>query len=178
MSSILLVAVVLVGALGVLNLALVLAVIRRLRTLPTGSAPDGAGLPPGTPLPEFQATGHDGAPVTGAMFAGGGFLAFMRVNCPWCWDKLPAMTDYLAGTDPAHVLFVVVEDDELSDERRQALAALGTLVFEKPGGPLLDRFEVRGTPSYVLVGADGTVRAWTTDTAELPHHGSLAGAGR
>jgi hypothetical protein len=173
-TSILLAAVVLVGALGIVNLALLLAVVRRLRALGPGgdaSGDDPAGLPVGSVLPDFRAAERDsGEPVTGALLADGGFLAFLRADCHWCWEKFPAMAGYLrdAGIDRRRVLFVVIEDVQLPSERWESLAELGTVVAETPGGPLGKLFDLRATPSYVLVGAGATVRAWTTDPAELP----------
>jgi hypothetical protein len=181
-TSILLAAVVLVGALGVVNLALLLAVVRRLRALGPGggtSGDDPAGLPVGSALPGFRAAEREsGEPVTGALLADGGFLAFLRADCHWCWEKFPAMAGYLrdAGIDRRRVLFVVIEDVQLPLERWQSLAELGTVVSETPGGPLGKLFALRATPSYVLVGTDARVRAWTTDPAELP--GAPVGSAR
>ncbi|WP_034264800.1 redoxin domain-containing protein [Actinospica robiniae] len=171
MSPILTVAVILVGALGVLNLLLSLAIVRKLRgSAPASEPPAVSGLARGGTLPDFEATARDGAAATSAMFADGGLLIFLRARCPFCWEKLSAMGAYVHSTGfaPDRVLFVVIEDGEVSAEHWQELGSLGVVVAENPGGALSERFQIRATPAYGFIGPGALIGPWSTDPAELP----------
>jgi hypothetical protein len=125
-SSVLSTAVLLVGALGLLNLFLSLAVIRYLRTERIGQAwrPTGSDLTPlGTVITWLSVTTVDGARVTDAeLRLGRVFVGLLRVGCPSCGefvDKVAAG----ALTLPAKSLILVVADSQ--DEAHPYLERLG-----------------------------------------------------
>lgn len=177
MSDLLTVAVVLVGALGLLNLLLSLAIVRRLRASEAaGGPPPVSGLAQGISMPAFEATARDGSAVTAGVFADGGLLIFLRARCHWCWEKLPAMGAYIrtSGYAPDRVLFVVIEDGEVPAEHWRQLEPLGAVVAEGVGGALSELFQIRATPAYGLIGPGAAIGPWATDPASLPQVSRVA----
>src|SRR2546421_2448491 len=97
-------AVVLVGALCLLNLALSLAIIRRLRRQAEhdtqGVESSRVTLPKGTPLPELTVESTDDVSVsTVDLYGERSLIAFFAATCQPCRTALPEFAD-LARTHP------------------------------------------------------------------------------
>ncbi len=179
--AVLVAAVILLGALVILNLLLTAAVIRKLRTLPPG--PPGAGqaaaasapthLPVGAEVPAFIAVTADGTKITSAAFPDRRTLvAFFTSDCGVCVTKVPgfgqAARDLAAGAADDTVRAVAVVSVERRDPSPllSALAELGddvAVIVEEGRGPVAAAFEVGTYPWFFLVGPDGRVAA--TDSA-------------
>ncbi|MDG6106212.1 hypothetical protein Daura_20195 [Dactylosporangium aurantiacum] len=152
-------AVVLVGALCVLNLLLTFGVIRRLRDgdrPAAGAAPQPPMAPVGTAV-RGGPTGWDGETLVG----------FFSPGCGPCERQLPTFVE-VAGARPTHRVVAVVYDPA-----GQSAALVATLrqvaqvvVEDTPHGALQTAFQVNGYPSYCIV-RDGVVVAVAGRAADL-----------
>ena len=167
-------AVILVGALCVLDLILSLGIVRRLReqdeTLArlTGPRPASqATVPVGRRIGEFTATTFSGAVVSRDGMVGYQLVGFLSPGCRPCEQQLPRFLEY-AERFPGHVLAVVVADVADADEYTARLAPVADVVVEKDGGTVVRAFAVTGFPAFCLLGADGVVTANGPTMAALP----------
>jgi thiol-disulfide isomerase/thioredoxin len=166
-------AVVLLGALCMVNLLLTYGVIRRLRhhteLLSTRSAAPDAGdlmLPAGSSVRDFAVTDRDGGSVSPATFTAPTLVAFLSPGCGPCETLLPqfahAAREWPGGPD--QVLAVVAgegDGDHDGDEATFAshLAPVATVVVEG-AQEMATAFGVRGYPVLCVVDNAGTI-TWT-----------------
>jgi thiol-disulfide isomerase/thioredoxin len=165
MVGVLTAAVVVLAAIVVLNLALTLAVIRRLRVMsaasadPVTSGPGGPAV--GTIAPAFTARGPHGSVVNGpALDARTTLLGFFTTSCDACAEVAPTFARHArelgrGGATALAVIEVVGADDPT--EMIRMLGSDATVVTEIGPGPVLGEFQPRGTPSFYLIDRDGTV---------------------
>ncbi len=165
-------AVVLVGAVSLLNLVLTTAIIRRMRVYEEeqsrlSGSPDPipyhllGGLLPGASLPSFAGTAADGREVTDGDLRGRrAVVAFLSTDCPGCLQQAPqlaAVETEILGADGVSVA-VVVEGNQPADALTAALGP--TVLVYEPGdnsGPLTQAFEVKRFPTFFILDAAGTV---------------------
>jgi thiol-disulfide isomerase/thioredoxin len=167
-------AVVLVGAVTVLNLLLSYGVIRRLRQhsdlLSGRDAPSlTAALMPGEQVGEFQTRTIDGQEITEAALTAGTVVAFFTPNCGPCKERLPQFAEF-AGRDGGHrdrFLAVLVGEEADVEEGARQLAPVSRVVRTDRGSPLVKAFGVVGYPSIVTLDADRRVAASGTDLSVL-----------
>jgi thiol-disulfide isomerase/thioredoxin len=164
-------AVVLVGALSLLNLVFTFGVIRRLRehTEILDRLDPGAHsvmLEPGQPVADFSAITVDGQPVSANWTDGGTLVGFFSPTCAPCQTQLPTFVDnakhHRGGRE--FVLAVVVGDsDEAAAPLVADLGGVARVVREADGGQLSTAFGVRGFPAFALVEPSGQVGASGSD---------------
>ncbi|MFD6567044.1 TlpA family protein disulfide reductase [Micromonospora profundi] len=177
MNDVLLTAVVVVGALGCLNLLLLFGVIRRLRALTEQlavSAPADS-LGPARPsvgerLPSFTARTLTGEPITEDFAASGEtYLGFFSTGCAPCVEHLPRFVELVAAAGPDRVL-VVIDDDgrDLAERARfiELAERAGRVVVESPMGPVSSAMGVDRLPTMVSV-RDGVVSANVQDIQQF-----------
>jgi len=172
--TVLICVVVIVGALCLTDLLLTLGVIRRLREhtamfarmqrdeLGVTSLADGEFPEP------FTATNAEGVNVTGP--GGLSIVAFFSTTCPICPVRVPAFVDYVR-THPAgrhEVLAVVTGEPDGWLSYLADLAEVAQVCTEELGGPISRAFAVQGFPAFVVLDADGAIRASGHDPAGLP----------
>jgi hypothetical protein len=167
-------AVVAVGALGLVNLLLTLAVIRRLRQhtellsdRPAG--PDGSVLAVGERPANFAAVDTDGRAVTVGP-DGPRLVGFFSPECQPCKAKLPdfvaQVTGYPGGRE--RVLAVVAGDGPGSADFSDALIGVARVVVEPSDGPLTAAFQVSGFPSWCVLDEHGVVQHSAVGLDRLP----------
>lgn len=173
---------VLVAVLTALNLALTLAVARRMRGLPpamqahdhSGGEPE-PGIAPGDRMPAFTATATDGTTVTADALAGRpALLAFLSLDCPGCDDSLPEFAEHARRVRDAggRVLATVVGAGAADSAMAAGLADIADhVVPEFLDAPLGAAFGVRLYPGFALYGPDGVA---TTASVGLRGLGDLA----
>jgi peroxiredoxin len=173
----LLAAVIVVGALGLLNLVLTLAVIRRLRERPAAAGQAEGPAPPtilaaGERPPAFEATTIDGGQISGELLAGEpAVIAFFSTTCRFCLEKVPDFRAYVSGLADARRPIAVVNDDaERATELVAALSLFATVVVEPMDGPIATAFMVTGFPTFYLLDGAGRVQAGGLSVARLPAH--------
>jgi thiol-disulfide isomerase/thioredoxin len=167
-------AVALIGALGVFNLLISLAVIRRLRSHDGAPrrAPGAAlavTLPTGQSIGDFAVTTAAGRMISGDSLDQLTLVGFFSPACPPCKERVPQFLRY-AARFPGEVISVAVGDD--SDLETQALAArlavAGDVVTEAARGPMGTAFGVGGYPALCLVEPSGRIVASGTAIGDLP----------
>ncbi len=169
MTSLLAVAVVLVGALGAVNLAIGFAMIRKLRDLETrvAQAPSAEHVPQvGHRIDPFVAVTVDGGMLSQADLAGSDTLvALLSPGCGSCDDVLAQLAADSSDLKPV----ILIHTEEPEDEETVALVdkARGVgRVAVVPFGPVPKAFGVDSFPTVLLV-RDGTIRAAGYDLHEI-----------
>lgn len=155
-------AVVLVGAIAVLNLLLTMAVIRRLRRNESNMAPPmmDSGPKVGSALPEFNATSVAGDEVDHKALAGSaGVVAFFSTTCSACKPAVPQLISHVESSDfkPNQVLVVITGEGDEREEFTEMLSGKATIVTEGSMGELTTGFSINAFPSFVHFDAEGTV---------------------
>jgi hypothetical protein len=167
-------ALVVVGALCLLDLLLTFGVIRRLRehtALLSERRYDGppvVGVNVGETPGAFAVVTADGAPLSGP--AGLRMVAFFSSFCSICPERVPTFLDYLRANHVGRdaVLAVVVGPADEPVPYLDQLAAAALVCTEPDGGALAQAFKVAGFPAFCLLGSDGDVLATSYDPAMLP----------
>ena len=161
---------VLVAALGLLclgNLALLLAVIRKVRLLGERVAKiplrgPAALLPVGSDIPRFTAVTTKGESRSLADLAGSrSVVGFFSPNCPPCHAQLPEFIEF-ARTLPAgggQALAVVVGEGEAAAGFAAELDEAAAVVITPLQGTLTDAFSVRAFPAFYLIDPEGRIEA-------------------
>ncbi|WP_159942293.1 MULTISPECIES: hypothetical protein [unclassified Nocardiopsis] len=161
------VAVVLVGALGLVNLLLSIGVVRRLRQhtelleeRPSSTEEDvpASAVSVGTPVGELRATSTRGAELSFGADTDRLVVAFLSPDCSPCRKRLPLLLDYAARHPDARVLAVVVEEDGTEEEMVDRLEPAVPVVVQPWEGPLPRLFDIQGTPAFVTL-ENGVVTA-------------------
>lgn len=119
-------------------------------------APTGSKI--GAPAPKFAAVDDRGMPVTNQVFAGRATaLLYWNSNCGYCAALVDELSDW-ADEPPTRVprLLLITQRTEPLPERFGAEA-----VLVDPGGEVVRAFGFTGTPSAVLIEADGTIASST-----------------
>jgi hypothetical protein len=171
--SYLAVALVLVAALALGNLALTLAVLSRLRTQPgPGATPDPGHrilLGPGESPAEFRETDLTGEPLDRTVLAGA-LVGFFSPACEPCRERMPEFVAHARalGLAADRVLAVLVGDWADVAALATELADAARVAVEPPDGPLQRAFDVRGLPAICLLDDAGTVVASGTDLVTFP----------
>jgi thiol-disulfide isomerase/thioredoxin len=160
-------ALVLVGAVSMLNLILTTAVVRRMRMYeqktPARSPHDVlGGLPEGTALPAFTAdTVAGGGTVTDGDLRGRpATVAFLSTDCPGCLERAPQFAAAARATleRGGRAVAVVIEGADPVDALTAA-AGPATVVYE-PGdrsGPMTRAFAVKTFPTFFVIDAAGAI---------------------
>ena len=173
-------AVVLVGALCLLDLLLTLGVVRRLREhtqhletlLASGSGVSvGTGmLPIGDTARDFAGTTVGGEPVSRGLLAGETLVAFFSPGCEPCREKLPAFVEYARTLDdgPQRILAVVTGQGDDTHEMIEALTPVARVVVDGHEEQIVQAFQVTVFPAFCLVDAEGTLIDGDVDFARLP----------
>jgi thiol-disulfide isomerase/thioredoxin len=155
-------AMILFGALCLLNFGLTLGLIQRLRDLAAEQverprlreAMMGSGQRPAP----FTATTLDGERVDQDTVAGN-LVGFFTPNCGPCRDRAPEFVGYAreAGLDRGRVLAVVYGERALAAEMVGVLGRAARVVVEDHGGPTYHAFGVNLLPALCLLDGHGTV---------------------
>ncbi|MEV8637013.1 TlpA disulfide reductase family protein [Streptosporangium sp. NPDC051023] len=177
MDAVLIAAVVVVGLFGVLNLLLLLAVLRRLRDYEAKWARAGldrlverkSSPESGYRVADFEATALDGATVSLRDLEAPLFTGFFSTGCPSCREEVPRFIEYAAAMPggPERKLVVVSGTVEQGADIIDAVRQVARVVVEPQDGPVTGAFGVQGSPTFVLLNQDGTVRTSAVSVREL-----------
>jgi hypothetical protein len=173
-------ALILVGAICLLDLILTLGVIRRLREHTThletllragAGAPAASGLPAvGGTVGEFAARTLDGEDLSRRSLSGETLVAFFSPGCKPCLEKLPGFLDHAARRIGGRrlVLAIVAGGDAAGAEMAETLSPVARVVVEDGyDGPVARAFGVREYPAFCLVDSEGTIVAAEGDVVRL-----------
>jgi len=147
-------AVVLVGAIAILNLLLTMAVIRRLRKNEANMPPPmmESGPEAGSEVPQFSATTVTGEELSEAAFnSETGLVAFFSTTCSACKPAVATLIEHIEKTNlkPGQVMAVISGEGEERAEFTEALAGKASVVAESQMGPLTASFSISAFPSFV-----------------------------
>jgi thiol-disulfide isomerase/thioredoxin len=170
-------AMVMLGILGLLNLALTVGVIRRLKeqaadplTHRKHALPP--SLPPaGTVVADFTVTTMDGTSLSREELAGETLVGFFSPGCEACEELLPEFAAYAASFPGGVDRVVAVVESMAEDATRyvDALSPVARVVADPPGrGILVPAFSVKAFPGVAVIDADGRIVASGGDIAALP----------
>ncbi|MEV0623445.1 TlpA disulfide reductase family protein [Nonomuraea sp. NPDC050404] len=154
-------ALVLVAFVALLNLALTLAVIRRLRAQEEARRGERPALKPlmvglGERPEDFTAADVDGEKLSRADL-GPGLVGFFSTTCPACAQRLPKFTE-LAARDAGTIAIVVGEPGETA-EMIDELRPVARVFTERHGDTLTTAFAVGGYPATCRLDPEGAVVA-------------------
>ncbi|GIJ28692.1 hypothetical protein Vqi01_38540 [Micromonospora qiuiae] len=167
-------AVVLIGCVSFLNLALTYGVIRRLRQhtdmLNVRPLTGSVGVSPlsvGAVVDEFKASTVSGDSVTRDAFTGQTLLGFFSPDCPACTAEIGRFVEVARSKGPDDVWAVVVgEPDRVISTVERLTPDVGTVICEGTKSEILAAFGVVGFPAFFLMGDGGVVRAIAIRTDE------------
>ncbi|MFE9355094.1 TlpA family protein disulfide reductase [Streptomyces olivaceoviridis] len=163
--SYLIAAVVLVGALCMLDLLLTVGLIRRLRaqqaprTSADGLADEGM-LPPGAIVGAFETRTVDDRPLHSRDLDTGTVVVFLSPGCPPCHAQLPQVVAALgaAATDGAVAVVAGGRDGDAETEQMlKELRPVARVVHEPVTGPITEAFAARAFPVMCRVRTAGDV---------------------
>ena len=145
------------------NLALTLALVRRVNAESEEHNGPVSGLKPGRPAPDFAAATLSGTPVTLAEYAGRAVaFLFVGTHCPPCRRSLPSYEALAPKAARAGVELVLVSTDEAESTRSfvtELDVQMPILVAPQASNPFMRDYQASGTPSFCLIDAQGTVQA-------------------
>ncbi|GGT03408.1 hypothetical protein GCM10010156_71630 [Planobispora rosea] len=171
-------ALLLVGAICLLDLFLTLGVVRRLRehTAHLEKLMQGGGAMPATGLPEagavvgaFEARTLDGEEISRDVLSGETLVAFFSPGCKPCLEKLPGFLEHARHRIGGRSLILaIVAGGDSSEEMVQALRPVSRVVVEDGyDGPVARAFHVSEYPAFCLVDSEGTIVAAEGDVTRL-----------
>ncbi|MEU0550770.1 TlpA disulfide reductase family protein [Micromonospora sp. NPDC005979] len=164
-------AVAILAALVLADLALTAAVVRRLREtemkLIDMNSPPASGLPLGAAIPEFTAPGGQisRADLVGSPTLIGFFSAGCR-HCPGQAAKLADRAEEIASGG-VRVISFLTAPEESTEDLGPTLRKAGLLVMDDTPSAVMAAFQVQGTPTFVMFGADGRLAARSHDLGEV-----------
>ncbi|WP_017588898.1 TlpA family protein disulfide reductase [Nocardiopsis ganjiahuensis] len=154
------VAIVLTGALGLLNLLLAVGVVRRLRqhTELLANRPKAVGddvsapaVSVGTRVGAFRARSTRGVELSFEETAEPLLMAVLSPDCSPCRERLPLLLDHTARHPDARVLAVVIEEGGAEAEMVELLEPAVPVVVEPWGGEIPRLLDIQGTPAFVTL---------------------------
>jgi hypothetical protein len=163
----LIVAVLLVGAVGLVNLVLILGILRRLREHTTAlsrftlTESDPIVARPGSVVGAFTATTTTAGRIGTADLTPGTLVGFFSPDCPACVGGLPDFLERARGLSAggAEALAVVIGTEPDVTAIRDQLEPFARVVVEPAEGAVSRAFSVNGYPAYLRIGAGATIDA-------------------
>ena len=155
-------AVIVVGALCVLNLVLIDAIIRRLHEISSrlGGTEGGKLLPVGSEIGAVPAAAEH-------IKQGVKTVVLMSTTCSACLSVLDATVGYARDLPAADILVAVQGEGGNLEEMTAALGQVTTLVTGSAAADLVTSLQGRAFPSFYLL-EDGRVRAAAHTPLMLP----------
>jgi thiol-disulfide isomerase/thioredoxin len=126
------------------------------------------GLAPGTPAPDFAVKALDGAEATlGSLLEPGlpALLVFSSPTCGPCRALGPSVARWQRIHESVLTIAVASSGDEAEVRAEADERSLGRVLLD-PEHALYSAYEANGTPSAVLIGADGKIASWMASGPE------------
>ncbi|GAA0341507.1 hypothetical protein GCM10010151_33820 [Actinoallomurus spadix] len=169
------VGLVLVGVVGVLNLAILLVTLRRWRELETAGGLPTAGAASNVRMidriPSFSARALDGVTVTERTLLGKETLVgFFSITCRACAEAVPVFAGHAERLRAAGGISVAIVHGD--DSAESALAAMlgdvmDIVIAEDSKAELSQRYGAKHYPTYAWYGPDGMVTSAGVGVAAL-----------
>ncbi|MEV6695031.1 redoxin domain-containing protein [Micromonospora sp. NPDC051196] len=167
-------AVVLIGLVSLLNLALTYGVIRRLRQHNdmlgaqsfAGSAPV-SRLSVGAVVDDFKAVTVSGGTATRDDLSGHTLVGFFSPDCPACTAEIGRFVEVARSRRDSVWAVAVGEPDRVADTVATLIPAAGTVIAEDGQQEMISAFGVAGFPAFFVMGDGGAVQAIGIRTDEV-----------
>lgn len=156
---------VLVALLGLLNLLLTVALIKRVREHDTrlGMFSDKGPTTMaeiGERVEEFEATTVDGTTVSRDDLPEGTLVGFFDPQCEVCHEHLPEWAEVAAALPLGRKqALAIIRDDVDKQEMISVVENVANVVVERRRGPVARAFHVKATPAFAILGADQVITA-------------------
>jgi thiol-disulfide isomerase/thioredoxin len=168
-------AVILVGAVGMMNLVLLLGILRRLRAAPPAAAEEshggGSGLRLGWRPEPFAVSLLHGGRLTRSDLTGHGetLIGFFSPTCRPCRAQAPKFAARAAEWPggPERVLVVVADDTVDGAEFTEQFAGLAKMVVDGLEGPVATAYGVTAFPAFGILDDTATVLTEATSVERL-----------
>ncbi|MFI6520599.1 redoxin domain-containing protein [Spirillospora sp. NPDC050679] len=168
------VGLVLVGAVGALNLAFLLVVLRRWRELEAAGGPSagaGAGVRVIDRIPRFSARALDGTAVTERTLLGRqALVGFFSLTCKACVEAVPVFAghaEHLRTAGGTSLAIVHGDDAARSDLAARLADVMDIVIAEDSRAELSQRYGAKHYPTYAWYGPDGAVTSAGVGVAAL-----------
>ena len=162
MSIAIYIALVVLTIFSAINFVMTLALSRRIRVISAGAAAVSSPmLSPGEAAPAFVAERLNGEIVTLDTYRGKSVgLIFISPSCKPCTDAMPVYQEASADAHNKGIELVLVSVGSHSDTREYVAKVgitLSVICAPRSSNTFFHDYRVPGTPSYVLINADGTL---------------------
>jgi peroxiredoxin len=118
-----------------------------------------AGLPPGSPAPDFSLGELDGTVCSLAAMRSAGkavLLLFIEPGCGPCDELLPDVAGWQKSHAGSLAVTVISRGEVQANRAKRAEHGLAGILLQKDG-EVADAYQCAGTPGAVIVNSDGTV---------------------
>ena len=126
------------------------------------------GLPVGSAALEFSAPAADGQPYSLRSLLAGGrplMLIFSAAGCGPCEALMPELAGWQREHSGRLQIAVLAAGDEEENRRKAAEHGIERVLLQ-PDRQIADAYQVPGTPSAVVIGADGVIQTPVVGGAE------------
>ncbi|WP_328993183.1 hypothetical protein OG394_02655 [Kribbella sp. NBC_01245] len=154
-------AVILLGALVLLNLVITLGLVKRVRSHAEhlgqlvnqhqAEVANPGALEVGVQVGEFSAVSTEGTEISRDTFTDGAIIGFFSTWCDACEEHLPGFIAYAEPLGRDRVLAVVQGDGDGLADLTGRLAKVAQVVIEEGQGPIAEAVGVRGMPTMAVV---------------------------
>ncbi len=155
---------VLALAVGLLNLVLVFALIKRVREhdtkLSAGPAVPEPILSVGERVEDFTATTTDGETIDRSSLLDGTLVGFFDPLCETCHSHLAGFAERARQLPHGRMqMLAVIRKEEEAGQMVAVLRDAGRVVVERRRGPVATAFSLQATPAFCRLGPDQVVVA-------------------
>lgn len=163
---------VLATLLGLINLLLTVALVKRVREHDEKIAKFDVPMPSalaeiGERIDDFEASTVEGAPLTRAALPEGTLVGFFDPQCETCAEELPKWTEVAKslplGREQA---LAVIREAPDQEEMIDVASPHAHVVVERRRGPVARAFRVKATPAFCVLGAGQVVTSHEFTPAE------------
>jgi thiol-disulfide isomerase/thioredoxin len=166
MEKILIFSMVLLWVLGLFNLAMTFAVVRRVNGMLSGSGSSSGmhviDLPVGAPAPHFDAETLAGEKVNLASYAGrSAIFVFIMSHCSACRESLPLYEALAAKARKKGLDFLLVNFSEMADAQKMVSEhdIRQPMLVAAANNPFQSDYHITGVPCYCQIDLQGKIQS-------------------
>lgn len=174
--AVIIASLIVVSVVSLLNLALCMGIIRRLREhtellekRPAAHEEEQGVLAAGSAVGAFSAGTTAGETISEADLDREAIVAFFSPGCQPCQSALPEFIDYARGLpEDTKVMAVVVGNKADGEQMVERLTPAITVITDTQAPSMVSAFSVRGYPAFYHIKADSTVATSGHSMSNLP----------
>ena len=162
MENVLVISVVVLWIVVLINLALTMAIIRRLNTMNAMTPQPIDMLDIGTQAPAFNIETMDGQTVSDQDYANREkIMVFVAPGCEPCSEQMPKLQEAYYDAQKSGIELMVISLDNAVATKQYAEQLLFTapiLAASAGANPFVKEYKVSSTPSYYLIDSKNTIK--------------------